>query len=175
MTETGAFFADSLATYALPGMGPALLELQDRHALAVNLLLFAMWCAADRRELSQAQWRLAIGIVAPWSSSVTEKLRAARRACEGPREDVAQARKAILDAELQAERVEQNALERFALKLLEPAPPADARARARRNLAGYARAAGAGRSPGFSVALLDRIVVIRFGDDDPPIGGRSAA
>jgi len=175
VSESGAFFADSAVTYAQDGMKPALLELQDRHGLSVNLLLFALWCAADRREITDAQWRLAIGIAAPWSAAVTEKLRAARRACEGQREDVAQARQAILAAEVAAERVEQNALERLAISLFEPAPAAGAAARARRNLASYARAAGAQRSPGFSIALLERLVAIRFGDDDPPDGDMSAA
>jgi uncharacterized protein (TIGR02444 family) len=170
VSESGAFWARSLETYARPGMKAALLELQDRFFLSVNLLLLALWAAESRRELSDAHWRRAIEIIAPWSDGVTGRLRAARRACAGERADIAALRDKILAAEIDAEHAEQDALERFALAVLEAAPDAGARERARRNLAAYARAAGAGKVPGFSVALLERLVEIRFGRDETPNG-----
>jgi uncharacterized protein (TIGR02444 family) len=163
VTESGDFWRWSLAVYDRPGMKDALLDLQDKHRCSVNLLLFALWASERHAALTPLQWRSAIAIVEDWSGAVTEMLRAARCAIDPQSERLGDLRAKILAAELDAERHEQMALERFAAGALSPPGDEPARRRARRNLAGYAVAIEAARSPGFSVLLLERVVDLALG------------
>ncbi|MGC2412860.1 MAG: TIGR02444 family protein, partial [Stellaceae bacterium] len=51
-----AFWRFSLALYARPGVAEALIALQDRAALEVNLILFGLWFGARQgRRLSAGE------------------------------------------------------------------------------------------------------------------------
>ena len=102
-------------------MSAACLDLQDRRALDVNLLLFAAWAGRvcgvrlTRRELE----RIEAGI-ASWRDEVVRPLREVRRRVKA--EDAALYER-LKAAELAAERIEQDRL--FELSALTPGPEGD--------------------------------------------------
>ncbi len=163
-----AFWDWSLAHYGREGVEPLLLKLQDEFRFNVNLLLWACWTALEYGEIPEAVWRNANELTATWSQTVTEPLREARRFLKNPPAQLqgAQAsalRENIKTAELDAEHVEQVALQQLAEGMLSPAENAsDAAARARRNLALYAQLAGAARTKGFSTHLLESLIDLIF-------------
>lgn len=131
-------WAFSLAVYPRPGVKAACLALQTA-GFDVNLGLFICWCAATGRDPRPALGR-AIETSALWAGRVVRPLRAARDGLK-PAPDfieperAAALRKSILAAELEAERLQQAALE----PLAEPCPPreGDAQAIAQAAMAEY--------------------------------------
>ncbi len=121
--QTEDLWSFSLRIYREPGVADACLWLQDRHALDVNVLLFCCWAAArsvvlDAGRISQVQQA-----IAAWRSEVIEPLRRVRRWMKANRDGVpgslssddhALLRERIKANELDAERLEQHALETFA-------------------------------------------------------------
>lgn len=110
------FWSFSLDFYARPGVAEACLELQDRHGLDVNLVLYCCWRGDV---LSEAQIQAAIGLTAPWREEAVQPLRALRRRLKPgfppfPEAGVLALRKRIADAELEAERLQQQALDALA-------------------------------------------------------------
>lgn len=105
--DTREFWPFSLALYARPGVAPALIALQDRQALDVNLLLYCCWAGGRGQRLSTADLDRLIAAVQPWHERVVQPLRAARRGAG----DFGAAGRALYqrlkDDELAAEEVEQ--------------------------------------------------------------------
>ena len=135
-----AFWTFSLGFYARPGVSAACIALQDGYGVDVDLVLFALWCASRGHVLSDAELAATDALVAGWRNSVVQPLRQARRALK-PAPEMVEAgaasalRRQILTLELEAERIQQGAMEAQA-----PAPGTTARdAAAERNLAGVGR------------------------------------
>lgn len=115
--RTPGFWPFSTAIYGQDGVKEACLTLQGA-GLDVNLGLFVVWTVATGRDpapvLGQALSRSAL-----WRGQVVQKLREARAALK-PAPDFIDAdaaaalRKAVLKAELEAERLQQAALEPLA-------------------------------------------------------------
>lgn len=108
----------SRQVYGRPGVEPACLALQDRHGVDVNLLLFCCWVATRGVTLDRQTLTAAEAAVAGWRNQVVRPIRALRRRLkretEGfPAAAVAALRGQLLEAELQAERLEQQRLEAF--------------------------------------------------------------
>jgi uncharacterized protein (TIGR02444 family) len=108
------FWDFSLAVYPGTGVKAACLALQDAE-LDVNLALWIAWHGAHGRD-ARSGLDAALSLSADWSRRVVKPLRAARDALKSPPDYVgadpaAALRKAILSAELEAERLEQLALE----------------------------------------------------------------
>lgn len=104
----------SLDVYAMPGVQAECLLLQDAHGIDVNVLLYCTWVGAcGRRSLTSQDIVRAREAVAAWQSDVVQPLRAARRAAKRLAADAGYVRASIAEAELAAERVEQDML--FAL------------------------------------------------------------
>jgi uncharacterized protein (TIGR02444 family) len=124
-----------VAFYDRPGVAAVCLALQDRHGQHVNLVLFALWVGASGRgRLSAADLDAAKAALTPWYAAVIAPLRALRRRAKDE-PDAAALYAALKAAELEAERVAQDRLERLA-----PQPgAADASPRddAAANLAAY--------------------------------------
>lgn len=104
----------SLAVYPAPGVKPACLELQAA-GLDVNVALWIAWHGAHGRDARPAL-EAALALSADWSGRVVKPLRAARDALKTPpgyveAPSASALREAILRAELEAERLEQQALE----------------------------------------------------------------
>jgi len=120
------FWTFSLAVYAMEGVAPACLRLQDRHGLDVNLLLYCCW-AARRGVAFDAPAMARLGaLTADWTAEIVQPLRAVRRALKGgfeamPEAGCAALRDAVAALELDAERLEQDVL---AAALPPPAPGA---------------------------------------------------
>jgi uncharacterized protein (TIGR02444 family) len=153
-----AFWDWSLKTYERDGVAAQLLALQDRLGLNVNILLWCCWSAERGQDVAEPALRRAMDLTAQWSSEVTGRLRAARRALKSPSAQpdaplFAALKAGIAEAELKAERVEQLMLAKIA-DALRPRR-ADAYGLCRRALSRYAKLAGAVERKGFSTLLLD--------------------
>lgn len=115
MSPAPARFWDfSLAVYPAAGVKPACLALQAA-GLDVNLALWIAWHGAHDRDARPAL-DAALALSADWSTRVVKPLRAARDALKTApdyvsRDAAGALRRAILSAELEAERLEQLALE----------------------------------------------------------------
>jgi len=106
-----AFWRFSLALYARPGAAAALLRLQDRAGLDVNLLLFALWCGASRAVRLDAE-RLAAATAASVAiKEAVEPLRGLRRRLKGAElGDGDRLRQRVAVLEVAAEREAQRCL-----------------------------------------------------------------
>lgn len=105
------FWQFSGVVYARPGVAEACIDLQDRHGLDVNLLLFCAWAGAQGRALDAGDLGLLRSASRPWQDEVVAPLRAARRWLRQQTavpEDLGEAfRTEVKALELQAEMLEQ--------------------------------------------------------------------
>jgi uncharacterized protein (TIGR02444 family) len=111
------FWAFSLAFYARPGVSAACIALQDEHGADVDLILYGLWAASEGHCLSPNDIAAADRLAAPWRETVLDPIRRARRAMKPPPDgfDAAMVdalRRQVLAAELEAERVQHDALAR---------------------------------------------------------------
>ena len=136
------FWRFSLQFYRMPGVADACIALQDEAGVDVNLLLFLLWNASLGRQLSRADVEDVERQVAEWREGVVIPLRELRRHLKFPpsliHKDAAEAyRTRIKRVELEAERLQQEAL--FALAQAAPPgrPALDGQAVARNNVTAY--------------------------------------
>jgi uncharacterized protein (TIGR02444 family) len=131
-----AFWRFSLAFYARAGMADALIGLQDRAGLDVNLMLFAMWRGVlHGQRLHASELRTAEAAIAPLRREIVAPLRALRRRLNAEGDvDIQVLRRRILGLELAAERTVQS---RLAATVASPGREADRRSAAEANLALY--------------------------------------
>ena len=127
----------SCAFYAQPGVSEALLALQDRAGLDVNLILFVLWQGAcGRRRLSHAELIAAERSAGPIRAAIVLPLRALRRELRSDRDaDVQRLRERIKTLEIAAERIIQRRLARLAGTPASDVPPAARAAAVQANLA----------------------------------------
>jgi uncharacterized protein (TIGR02444 family) len=142
------FWRFSLQFYRQPGVAEACIALQEQAGADVNLLLFLLWHATQERRLTQAEIERLEQTIAPWRERAVVPLRAIRRALKSPpglvEPGTAEAfRTRIKAAELEAERLQQEAMHDLVRAgLLGEAAPSVTEA-ARANVAAYARICGA--------------------------------
>jgi uncharacterized protein (TIGR02444 family) len=143
-TELGGspFWRFSLQFYRLPGVAEACIALQDEAGVDVNLLLFLLWNARLGRQLSQGEVEDLEGRIGVWRDGVVIPLREVRRRLKSPppmiEKGTAEAfRTRIKQVELEAERLQQEAL--FSLAQSSPLgqPAISPEAAARSNVAAY--------------------------------------
>lgn len=110
--EGEAFWRFSLAFYARPGIAPALVTLQDRDGLDVNVVLHALWLGLARgHAMSAADLAVAESGAAPVRDAVVIELRGLRRRLRAhPDADVQALRRRIQALEIAAERAVQGRL-----------------------------------------------------------------
>ncbi len=165
-----SFWQWSLGHYDENGSAPVLLHLQDEHGLNVNIALWCCWRAANGAEIPDAVMKAAIEEASRWNETVTSPLRSARRALKvsqnSPPRDVEALRQQIKDAELAAEKIEQDRLQILAEKTPESSKTDDAAALALRNLGVYVRLAGADENSGPASSLLESLIGHIFGRSD---------
>ena len=158
------FWTFSLRIYGQPGVPPACLTLQDEHGVDVNVLLFALYAASCGRQLATGDVARITDNIEPWRATTVVPLRQVRRwlreTPEGFEADgVAALRQRVKAIELEAERLQQEAL--FAgwpMASLGAPAPADAAARA--NAKAYADALGVDfneQAIGVLCAAFDRL------------------
>src|SRR6202047_942748 len=127
----------SCAFYAQPGVSEALIALQDRAGLDVNLILFALWQGAcGRGPLSHAELMAAERSAGPIRAAIVLPLRALRRKLRPDRDaDIQRLRERIKTLEIAAERIVQGRLARLTGTPAGDAAPAARAAAAQANLA----------------------------------------
>lgn len=109
------FWSFTLGLYGKPGVASALIGLQDRLGLDVNMLLYCCWTGADGRLLSRDDLKAVEAVAEPWQSEVVRPLRALRRRLKGgfgamPAERVEAYRKRVNELEIEGEHIAQNAM-----------------------------------------------------------------
>src|SRR5262245_11025073 len=145
MSDTGPssqgspFWRFSLQFYRLPKVADACIALQEEAGVDVNLLLFLLWHARQRRRLTAAEVAALEGKIGPWRDVTVIPLRSVRRALKSPpalvEASTAKAfRNRIKSGELEAERLQQEAMYALAPLGAEVAGPEQA---ARSNVAAY--------------------------------------
>jgi len=141
-SQGSPFWRFSLRFYRQPQVADACIALQEEAGVDVNLLLFLLWHARRKRAFSTAEVEGLERRVGPWRNMTVVPLRALRRALKVPpalvQAGTAEAfRTRIKAVELEAERLQQEAMYELARAALwgREAPSLDAAARA--NIAAY--------------------------------------
>ena len=110
--NTDSFKRFALALYGSEGVADACLYLQNRHDLDVNLVLFAAFVGAERRQrLTTSNLDAARARVDAWHSEVVRPLRAVRQRLKtgpapAPNEITAHLRRRLQQVEIDAEVIE---------------------------------------------------------------------
>jgi uncharacterized protein (TIGR02444 family) len=140
--QESPFWRFSLRFYRQPAVADACIRLQEETGVDVNLLLFLLWHATRKRALSAAEVAELEQRIGAWRDMTVIPLRGVRRALKSPPALVAPAtaelfRTRIKAVELEAERLQQEAMYELARAALwgREAPSLDAAARA--NIAAY--------------------------------------
>jgi uncharacterized protein (TIGR02444 family) len=112
-----AFWQFSLRLYGQPEVAATCLALQDQQGVDVNLLFFILFLATNERRITADEIRRVDAHIHAWRTRVVQPLRAIRRNLKGgiaPIDTTAAEalRSAIKRDELQAERLQQEILER---------------------------------------------------------------
>jgi uncharacterized protein (TIGR02444 family) len=116
MHKAKSFWSISLELYSRPEVGSAFLDLQDRFAMDVNVVLYCLWQAYRGRRLSESDIRNVIDLVRAWQANVVRPLRSVRRflkdsAPQWPLQDIDSLRQRVKSEELQAEHLQQITME----------------------------------------------------------------
>ena len=141
------FWRFSLHFYRHRNVADACITLQEQAGVDVNLLLFLLWHATQKRALSTAEISELEGRIAPWRNMTVVPLRSLRRALKSPPALVGSAtaelfRNKIKAAELEAERLQQEAMHELAVPSLLGNDAVSLEAAARANIAAYAALCG---------------------------------
>jgi uncharacterized protein (TIGR02444 family) len=109
------FWRFSVMFYAVPGVAPACIALQDQAGVDVNLLFFLLWNASQSRELNSAEVAELDRTFGAWRDMAVVPIRDVRRALKTPPAAVAPGvaeslRTRIKAVELEAERLQQEAM-----------------------------------------------------------------
>ncbi len=123
MTIEGAFWAFSLRLYKVAGVPDATLVLQDTCGADVDLVLYILWRASGGVCLDEAGIDTAIASIAPWGQQVVLPLRAVRRALKSRLADVSGVDAEALRSRVKAEELEAERLQHQALERLVPHAP----------------------------------------------------
>jgi uncharacterized protein (TIGR02444 family) len=156
--QANPFWSFSLGYYRGTGVSEACLELQDNCDVDVNVVLFLLWQATQKRCFAAVQVKALAEKVGPWQIDVIGPIRQLRRMLKGnaPLLDKGAAelfRTKIKAIELESERLQQEAMYGMANGLMsEPAPSTEAAARA--SIAAYESVTG---SP-FTPAAVDTLI-----------------
>jgi uncharacterized protein (TIGR02444 family) len=154
-----SFWSFGLALYGRPGVAPALIGLQDRLGLDVNILLYCCWVGSGGRSLGAADVAAVEAAIEPWQAEVVRPLRALRRRLKGgfgelPGDRVEAYRKRLNELEIDGERFAQEAMAAVPRGCAETIP---AEARIAGNLRAYLQLrkveAGAGDAADLRVVL----------------------
>jgi uncharacterized protein (TIGR02444 family) len=152
------FWRFSLGFYRQPGVADACIALQDESGVDVNVLMFFLWFATQQKEITPDHARAVWEQAALWRDHVVAPLRSVRRKLkEGlPLVEPATAeffRTRIKAAELESERLEQEALFAMSSSIRTTAAPS-VEAAARANVLAYEQALAVAFAPGPLEILL---------------------
>jgi uncharacterized protein (TIGR02444 family) len=142
------FWRFSLRFYRQPDVADACIALQEEAEVDVNLLLFLLWHATFARTLSPAEVAQLEGRIGGWRDMTVIPLRTMRRALKSPPGLVAAAtaelfRTRVKAVELEAERLQQEAMHELARSLPLGRQATSLAEAARANVAAYEAMRGA--------------------------------
>jgi uncharacterized protein (TIGR02444 family) len=157
-SQGSPFWHFSLGFYRRPEVAAACIRLQDEAGVDVNLLFFLLWNASLRRRLSAADVEAADRAVADWRRTIVIPLRELRRMLKSAPTMIEPGaselfRTKIKGLELEAERLQQEALYDLARSSPLGDAAASAEEAARANVAGYQTVVGQ-RFPQAAVDVL---------------------
>lgn len=137
------FWRFSLRFYRQSGVADACIALQEQSGADVNLLLFLLWHATHRRRLPAAEIARIEAMIAPWRALAVIPLRDLRRALKSPptlvQGGAAEAfRTRIKAVELEAERLQQEAMHELTHDSMLGEAVSSASQAARENVLAYA-------------------------------------
>jgi uncharacterized protein (TIGR02444 family) len=156
------FWRFSLRLYRSPGVAEACITLQEESGADVNLLLFLLWHGVEQRRVSADEVARLDQKIAAWRARAVIPLRTIRRALKSPQGLVeagtAEAfRTRIKAVELEAERLQQEAMyDLVRVSLLGEPAPSVAEA-ARHNVTAYESICGAAFAKPAVDAVLDAL------------------
>jgi uncharacterized protein (TIGR02444 family) len=109
------FWQFSIKFYAVPGVAPACIQLQDQAKVDVNVLFFLLWNATQGRAYKKTDVAEVERLIGAWRDMAVVPLRNVRRALKMPPavmppEPAEGFRTRIKAVELEAERLQQEAL-----------------------------------------------------------------
>jgi len=109
------FWRFSIKFYAVPGVAQACIDLQDQAKVDVNILFFLLWNATQGRTFSKADVAEVERLIGAWRDMAVVPIRNVRRALKSPPPVLAAEaaegfRTRIKAVELEAERLQQEAL-----------------------------------------------------------------
>jgi len=141
-SQASPFWRFSLRFYRRPEVAAACIALQEEAGVDVNLLLFLLWHATLEHELLPAEVAALEARVGPWRDAAVIPLRAVRRTLRSPPALVAEAtaeafRTRIKAVELEAERLQQEAMHELVRASLLGRKAASTQHAARANVAAY--------------------------------------
>jgi uncharacterized protein (TIGR02444 family) len=115
LPQSSPFWTFSLGYYRGAGVSEACLELQDNCGVDVNVVLFLLWMASQKRQVAADQVKRLADKVRPWQADVIGPIRALRRRLKAgaPLLDKGSAelfRTKIKAVELESERLQQEAM-----------------------------------------------------------------
>jgi uncharacterized protein (TIGR02444 family) len=137
------FWRFSLQFYRQPGVADACIALQEESGVDVNLLMFLLWHAVQRRQFSPSEVDWIESKIFEWREAAVIPLRRVRRALKTPPLLVTAARAEAFRTRIKAIELEAERLQQEAMYELEPAMPpgqevSSSEDAARENLAAYA-------------------------------------
>src|SRR5438552_7223421 len=166
-TETASpqgspFWRFSLQFYRQPKVADACIQLQDEAGVDVNLLFFLLWLARQRRTFSTGEVEWLESKVGPWRDATVIPIRNVRRALKVPPALVAAATAELFRTKIKAVELEAERLQQEAMYQLAPAVPAgetvsSVAEAARANVSAYATMLGKPFSPPAVDALVDAL------------------
>jgi uncharacterized protein (TIGR02444 family) len=117
-TAASPFWRFSLDLYADQAVAGACIALQDEAGVDVNVLLYVLWAANRGRRLDESEVREIVAAVEDWRTGVVVPLRTARRSLRTTpaavdADGAARLRQLLKKVELEAERLQQEALYRL--------------------------------------------------------------
>ncbi len=137
------FWRFSLQFYRQPGVAEACIALQEESGADVNMLMFLLWHAAQRRRFTPSEVDWIESKIFEWREATVIPLRSVRRALKAPPLLVTAARAEAFRTRIKAVELEAERLQQEAMYELAPAVPpgqevSSSEDAARENLAAYA-------------------------------------
>lgn len=120
-TANGDLWEFSLELYSEPGVAASCLSLQNQHGFDVNLVLFCIWYGFRHGELTEDLLETALETSDSWRKTVVQPLRhlrtrlkrASMESAYSSSSEISALKERIEKAELDAERIQQQELEKL--------------------------------------------------------------